>query len=97
VLRNSTFDRWEAAGRPLSGQRPGEGEVLARQPNGTPLPRYSSDSPRPGTSGDVEATCLYAGQSAGLVRDIVPAGALVKRIVAEAEAALSSANALRRP
>jgi nitronate monooxygenase len=96
VLRNSTFDRWDAAGRPPSGQRPGEGDVPARQPNGTPLPRYSFDSPLPGASGDIEATCLYAGQSAGLVRDIVPAGALVKRIVAEAESALSSASALRR-
>ncbi len=96
VLRNSTFDRWEAAGRPPSGQRPGEGEVPARQPNGRPLQRYSFDSPLPGASGDIEATCLYAGQSAGLVHDMVPAGTLVTRIVAEAEAALAGANALRR-
>ena len=96
VLRNSTFDLWEAAGCPPSGRRPGEGEVTARQPNGTPLSRYSFDSPRPGASGDIEATCLYAGQSAGLVRDIVPAGALVTRIVAEAEAALAAAGAFRR-
>ncbi|MEZ5832765.1 MAG: nitronate monooxygenase [Dongiaceae bacterium] len=96
VLRNSTYERWEAAGRPPSGQRPGEGEITARQPDGTPLPRYSFESPLPGTSGDIEATCLYAGQSAGLVRDIVPAGALVTRIVAEAEAALARAGALRR-
>jgi nitronate monooxygenase len=96
VLRNSTFDRWEATGRPPSGQRPGEGDVPARQPNGTPLPRYSFEPPLPGASGEIEATCLYAGQSAGLVRDIVPAGALVTRIVAEAEAALAAANVLRR-
>ena len=96
VLRNSTFDRWEAAGRPPTGQRPGEGDVPARQPNGTPLLRYSFDSALPGASGDIEATCLYAGQSAGLVRDIVPAGALVARIVAEAEAALDAAGAFRR-
>jgi NAD(P)H-dependent flavin oxidoreductase YrpB (nitropropane dioxygenase family) len=96
VLRNSTFDLWEAAGCPPSGQRPGEDEVPARQPDGTPLPRYSFDSPQPGASGEIEATCLYAGQSAGLVRDIVPAGALVARIVAEAEAALAAAGACRR-
>lgn len=88
ALRNSTFDRWDAAGRPPSGQRPDEGEVLARQPGGRPLQRYSFDSPKPGAEGEIEATCLYAGQSAGLVHDIVPAGALVKRIVTEAEAAL---------
>ncbi len=28
VLRNSTYERWEAAGSPLSGQRPGEGEEI---------------------------------------------------------------------
>ena len=95
VLRNSTYDRWEAAGRPLSGQRPGEGEPIARQPDGTALLRYSDSGPAPGASGDIEATCLYAGQSAGLVHDILPAGALVKRIVAEAEAALDRAAAMR--
>ena len=95
VLRNSTYDRWEAAGRPASGRRPGEGEPVARQANGTVLARYSDDGPGPGASGDIEATCLYAGQSAGLVRDILPAGALVKRIAAEAEAALARAAALR--
>jgi nitronate monooxygenase len=95
VLRNSTYDRWEAAGRPASGHRPGEGEPVARQANGAVLARYSDDGPAPGASGDIEATCLYAGQSAGLVRDIQPAGALVKRITAEAEAALARAAALR--
>jgi NAD(P)H-dependent flavin oxidoreductase YrpB (nitropropane dioxygenase family) len=29
VLRNSTFDRWEAAGRPPSGSRPVEGDIEA--------------------------------------------------------------------
>jgi NAD(P)H-dependent flavin oxidoreductase YrpB (nitropropane dioxygenase family) len=28
VLRNSTIDAWERAGRPASGVRPGEGEVI---------------------------------------------------------------------
>jgi nitronate monooxygenase len=95
VLRNSTYDRWEAAGRPPSGRRPGEGEPVARQPDGTVLLRYSDSGPAPGASGDIETTCLYAGQSAGLVRDILPADRLVKRIVAEAEAALARAAAMR--
>ena len=93
VLRNSTYERWLEAGRPPSGQRPGEGEAVAHRPDGEPLARYSDIGPKPGDSGDIEATCLYAGQSAGLVRDIVPAGILVRRIVAEAEAALASASA----
>jgi NAD(P)H-dependent flavin oxidoreductase YrpB (nitropropane dioxygenase family) len=96
VLRNSTYDRWDAAGRPPSGRRPGEGEVVAQQRDGAALLRYSDNSPKPGASGEIEATCLYAGQSAALVHDVVPASALVRRIVAEAEAALARADAMRR-
>ncbi len=96
VLRNSTYDRWDAAGRPPSGRRPGEGEHVARQRDGAALLRYSFASPKPGASGEIEATCLYAGQSAGLVHDGVPASALVRRIVAEAEAALALADGMRR-
>jgi nitronate monooxygenase len=96
ALRNSTYDLWEAAGRPPSGRRPGEGDLVARQRDGEALLRYSDSGPKPGASGEIEATCLYAGQSAGLVRDIVPAGELVRRIGAEAEAALARAESLRR-
>ena len=96
VLRNSTYDLWDAAGRPPSGQRPGENEVVARQPDGTALLRYDDNCPTPGATGEIEATCLYAGQSAGLVHDIVSAGDLVRRIGAEAEAALARAASLHR-
>ena len=96
VLRNSTYDNWDAAGRLPSGQRPGEGEVVARQLDGAALLRYDDSSPKPGASGEIEATCLYAGQSAGLVHDIMPAGELVRRIGAEAEAALARAASMHR-
>ena len=89
VLRNSTYDLWDAAGRPPSGRRPGESELVARQRDGAALLRYSDSSPKPGAIGEIEATCLYAGQSVGLVHDIVPAGELVRRIGAEAEACAS--------
>ena len=96
VLRNSTYDLWDAAGRPPSGQRPGESELVSRQPDGESLLRYSASCPMPGATGEIEATCLYAGQSAGLVHDIVAAGELVRRIGAEAEAAIARVDALRR-
>ena len=96
ALRNSTYIRWEAEGRPPSGQRPGESEVVARQPDGVALLRYDDNCPMPGAIGEIEATCLYAGQSAGLVHDILPAGELVRRIGAEAEAALARAASMRR-
>lgn len=34
TLRNGTLTRWEAAGCPPPGQRPGEGDVVATGPNG---------------------------------------------------------------
>ncbi len=88
VIRNSTYQAWEVAGRPSPGRRPGEGETIAWQPDGAPVLRYSDDTVRPGATGDIEATCLYAGQSVGLVRDIPPAGELVARLVAETNEAL---------
>jgi hypothetical protein len=36
TLRNRTVEAWEAAGRPPTGQRPGEGEVIGNsQSSGT--------------------------------------------------------------
>jgi nitronate monooxygenase len=35
VLRNSTVEAWEAAGRPPSGERPGEGEPVGAYPRPT--------------------------------------------------------------
>jgi len=44
--------------------------------------------------GDVECGSVMAGQSAGLVQDVVPAQVLVQRIVAEAEATIHHVAAL---
>lgn len=90
VIRNSTYRAWDAAGRPPSGRRPGEGEPVAQQADGAALLRYSDDTAGPGARGEIEATCLYAGQSVGLVRDLPPAGELVRRLVAQSEEALAS-------
>jgi nitronate monooxygenase len=84
VLRNSTYRAWEDAGRPSTGSRPGEGEVVARHDDiEVEVERYSADEPRRATTGDVEAMCLYAGQGVGLVTAIEPAADVVSRIAAE--------------
>lgn len=88
TLRNSTVRRWEEAGRPAPGSRPGEGEAVAAAPDGTEILRYSSADPELGATGDLEALALYAGQSAGLVHEVLPAGEIVRRIAAEAERVL---------
>ena len=74
VLRNSTYERWQAAGRPPAGQRPGEGEAVAAG-----VPRYAVNMPLSGTDGDVEAMAMYAGQGVGTIDTIEPAAGIVER------------------
>ena len=47
-------------------------------------------------SGDVEEGLLMAGQDAGLIHDIVPAGEIVRRIAGEAEKVLSGLSGMGR-
>lgn len=89
ALRNATIDAWLAAGAPPPGRRPGEGDVLATQADGGQIVRYASMSPRADVEGRIEELSLWAGQSAGLVHDVLPAAELVRRTVAEAEAVLA--------
>lgn len=88
TLRNTTVAAWEEAGRPAAGSRPGEGEVVASGPDGSPVPRYSDVIPLPETTGSVEALALYMGQSAGLVTRVQPAAEIVEVVGREAEEAL---------
>jgi NAD(P)H-dependent flavin oxidoreductase YrpB (nitropropane dioxygenase family) len=97
VLRNSTLAAWEGAGRPASPGRPGEGDVLAHAPDGTPIDRYAATPPMPGVTGDIEALALYAGQSAALIDDLRPAAEIVDRLVFEAAAALARTAPAARP
>jgi nitronate monooxygenase len=87
VLRNRTYDAWEAAGRPAPGARPGEGEVLAKGRFGD-MVRYESTTPRPDAEGDIEAMSLWAGQGVARLRRVQPAGEIVREIADEAAAVL---------
>lgn len=81
----------EALGGKLMGHDP---DLLPREAiaedSGQPLLRYSTDSPMRHTTGSLEEMALYAGQGAGLIRDIVPAGERLRRMVTEAEACLAA-------
>jgi NAD(P)H-dependent flavin oxidoreductase YrpB (nitropropane dioxygenase family) len=89
TLRNSTVSAWEQAGRPPSGDRPGEGEVIAQRGN-REIARYSDDMPTADTEGEVEQLAMYAGQSVGLAASVEHAGVLVRQIAAEADAILAN-------
>jgi nitronate monooxygenase len=91
TLRNSTVRTWERAGRPAAPWRPGEGDAVACAPDGSRLYRYGSEPAVPGATGDVEALALYAGQSAGLINEVLPAAAIVDELVTGAARALQRA------
>jgi nitronate monooxygenase len=80
VLRNSTLEAWEAAGCPLPGFRPSEGETVACDSDGDAIPIYDSTAPRLGMEGEIERMCLYAGESCRGIQDVPPAGELVVRL-----------------
>ncbi|MDP9363762.1 MAG: nitronate monooxygenase, partial [Chloroflexota bacterium] len=97
ALRNATYRQWEAAGRPSPGNRPGEGEVIARNEIGEEVLRYHSGSPLAGATGDIDAMVLYAGQGVGLARRLQPAADIVREIAEGAARTLDQTARLLRP
>ncbi len=79
VLQNDTLARWESAGRPPSGSRPGEGDVVAVR-GGCPVVRYSDVQPTTETEGDIDSMALYAGTSVDSVRRRASAAEIVRDI-----------------
>jgi enoyl-[acyl-carrier protein] reductase II len=87
VKKNAWTDDWEA--RPADIQ---------------PFPQQAQLSHRSGAMGgiggqienlDIDKSAFAMGQSAGGVRDVPPAGEIVRRLVAEAEAAIDRVGGLR--
>lgn len=93
ALKARVFADWDAAGRPAPGARPHEGEPIgvyeteARGP--IEVPRYASFMLTPRFDGDVELGPMWAGESVSLVDEILPAGDIVLRLAADADAALA--------
>jgi enoyl-[acyl-carrier protein] reductase II len=50
-----------------------------------PMPKFAAVLPTPHTTGDFEEMCPAASESAGLVRDIKPAGVIVRSMMDEAK------------
>ncbi len=82
ALDNSTARAWEAAGRPPPGRRPGEGDVIAHFADGESIVRYEPAPPMAGTTGDIEALSMWAGQSVALARKSQPAADIVAELTA---------------
>ncbi len=87
VLRTQVVEEWERVGRPAPGNRPGEGVTivtLRRSDVEIPLVNYSVLPPTDYAEGEIERLPFYAGQSCGLVKELLPAGEIVRQIVSEA-------------
>jgi nitronate monooxygenase len=80
ALRNSTAEAWEAAGRPPDAQRPGIGDVIAHFASGEAIVRYEPAPPMIGTTGDIEALSMWAGQGVALARQPQSAADIVKEL-----------------
>lgn len=95
VIRNSTVRMWESAGSPEVGKRPNENEIIAKRQNGSPIYRYSDDSPLGTVTGDLESLAIYAGQSVGIIQeDIRPAAEVIQEIMRKAYEELNKLNKL---
>ena len=94
TLRNKTFDEWDAAGRPPSGQRPGEGTRIGYRRSAAgdrqEWLRYAIGYLGPDFEGDIDYAPMWAGTSVSEVRDVKPAAAIVADLVRETEVALAA-------
>jgi nitronate monooxygenase len=91
VLRNKVIAEWEAAGRPATGERPGEGSIIGTMPvagASVDMVKYMVFPPLTGFTGDIDYAVLYAGESCSLVHDIKPAAQIVRDVMGEAEEAM---------
>jgi nitronate monooxygenase len=81
ALHNSTAEMWEVAGQPPLERRPGGGDVLAPPPLVETIVRYEPAPPMVGTTGDIGALSMWAGQSVALARQTRPAAEIVAELV----------------
>jgi enoyl-[acyl-carrier protein] reductase II len=61
--------------------------VIGGQP--MPVLRFMGFPPNSDASGDIDSMSLLAGQSVGLVREVKPAGQIVRELVQEARQIIS--------
>ncbi|HUP33462.1 MAG TPA: nitronate monooxygenase [Gaiellaceae bacterium] len=98
ALKGRTYDEWDAAARPAAGERPHEGEPIGVYQSAlhgpVDVPRYASFMMTPLFEGDVELGPLWAGESAALVNEILPAGEIVRRLAVEADEVLARVSGL---
>ncbi|MPZ69437.1 MAG: nitronate monooxygenase [Actinobacteria bacterium] len=89
VLR-SAVEAAEALHDEFVGDVSGDGEPF-------PIPRFAVRPPNRGTRGRIDTMALYAGQSVGAVRAIVPAAEVVRELAEGAETLLRGVESATKP
>ena len=92
VIRNKTYNTWETAGKPKSGDRSGENETigfLTQSNEKTELPRYTIYPPLLNVDAHPDDLALYAGESCERTREILS----VEQLMAELQEELREAMA----
>lgn len=87
TLRTPFVEQWLANEGRGSEEHPDEPIIGETKIAGmtVPLHRFAALPPTPDATGDLDAMGFLAGQGVGLVREILPAGEIVRGLVAEAE------------
>jgi NAD(P)H-dependent flavin oxidoreductase YrpB (nitropropane dioxygenase family) len=86
TLRTAFVEQWlghEARGQESRLDEPAVGQTVIGS-QAMPVLRFVSMPPNGEASGDIDAMALLAGQAVGLVREIKPAGQIVRELVEEA-------------
>lgn len=63
-------------------------DIIAHYDDGEAIGKLSSNLPAPGVTGNIDAMCLYAGQSVGLAQEVLTAAQLVARLGEETDQAI---------
>ncbi len=90
VLRNRTLNDWETAGCPPSGQRPGEGDMIAEGSSGVVIKRYDDTPPAADMEGHILECCLYAGKGCSCIEDIPEAAVFLSELWSEYKALMQT-------
>lgn len=92
TLRTTFVEQWLSNEKRGSEQRADEpiiGEVTLGG-NRVPLRRFGGIPPASDAAGDIESMDFLAGQGAGLVQEIKPAGEIIREVAAQAEDTLDA-------
>lgn len=85
VIRNAAYNNWEQAGKPPSGDRPGERDTIAYVQSGE-LPRYTVCPPVIDLDGDLGDVPLYAGESCEHIKEVSSAADIMRSLIEELHA-----------